>query len=145
MDRANGLIRRLQIFMQGRYGIDRLYRALLIAWLSFTILSSIVGHFFRSPVLSLVLMGLSPAAAAWMIFRALSKDIPKRQAENDKYLVLERNARKELKLLAARIRDRKTHRYRKCTRCKTPVRLKYEKGEHTVRCPVCGESFKVRL
>ena len=145
MDRVNGLVRRLQSFMQGRYGIDRMYRALLIAWLSFTILSSIVGHFFRSPLLSLILMGLSLAAAAWMIYRALSKDIAKRSAENQRYLVFERNAREWLKLTAARIRERKTHRYRRCTHCHRAVRLRYEKGEHNVRCPVCGGTFKVRL
>ena len=39
----------------------------------------------------------------------------------------------------------KEHCYKKCSKCKTVLRLPKQKGEHTVQCPKCRESFKVKI
>lgn len=142
---TGGLVRRITEFMQGRYGSDQLLRALFVVWLSFTLISGVIGHFCRSPMPSMILMGVSLLSAVLMIMRALSKNTRKRIAENMKYLEIEGKVRRELHLFFSRIKDRKVSRYRKCPSCKTPVRVKNIKGAHTVHCPICGENFRIEI
>ena len=40
-------------------------------------------------------------------------------------------------------KDRNTHMYKKCPKCKQKIRLPLKKGEHTVKCPNCGNRFDV--
>lgn len=44
-----------------------------------------------------------------------------------------------------RIREFRTHVYAKCPHCKAVLRLPRRKGEHTVRCPRCQESFPIKV
>ena len=130
--------------MQGRYGADRLYRSMLIAVLVLMLAGTGAG-IAAAPALQLVLDLAAVGVFALMLFRYLSKNINARALENRKYLKLEGEVKGFFKLNKTRLRDRKTCRYRKCPHCKTPIRLKNEKGKHTVRCPVCGTEFKVNI
>ncbi len=116
-------------FMYGRYGIDKLGYAILIASMCLSLLSSVfslgVGY-----ILSYVLM-------AWAIFRFLSKNIYKRSAENVKFLGIKSQISKKLKLEKNRIRDRKTHKYFECSTCHNNLRVPKGRGELKVTCPVC--------
>ena len=67
-------------FMQGRYGVDQLYR--FIFFLALVLM--IINTFLRNPMLNLVVYAL----LILDIFRMLSKNHSARYAENQKYLQL---------------------------------------------------------
>ena len=48
-------------------------------------------------------------------------------------------------LLFRRIRDRKTHVYRRCPVCKTVLRLARTPGDKGVNCPSCRGHFSVKI
>jgi len=123
-------------FMYGRNGADSLYRATVILCAALIL----VSVFVRSPILSIIIWAL----LIWAMFRAFSKNIYKRQQENIKYLQLTDKAKGKYNMTKTMLTD-KEHCYKKCSKCKTVLRLPRKKGEHTVRCPKCGESFKVKV
>lgn len=75
----------------------------------------------------------------------MSKKLYKRQRENDIYTNLLLKIKQPIKRFFNRIKDRKTHVYRKCQNCKKVLRLRKVKGEHTVKCPICNHNFKVKV
>ena len=116
-------------FMLGRYGMDKLGYAILIASMIVTFISSV----FRIPG------GIYPAYALiiWEVFRFLSKDTRKRSQENLKFINFRVTAKNKCALLKNKIRDRKTHRYFQCTTCHNTLRVPKGHGEVKVTCPVC--------
>ncbi|MBE6537909.1 MAG: hypothetical protein E7671_00400 [Ruminococcaceae bacterium] len=128
---------RLVRFMYGRYGADELYRFLTIAFY--------VVFFVNLVVRSYVLSALTIAILVWSVFRMFSKNIYARRLENQKYLKIKNSVASFFKLGKDRFRDRKTHVYRKCPKCRAVLRLPKRKGKHTVRCPRCSDSFEVKV
>ncbi len=124
-------------FMYGRYGVDQLYYALFIAWS----VMALINCFVNSVILSI----LGTVLAVWMIWRSLSRNIQKRRAENERFLILWNPVKSWLILQRDRIRDRKTARYRRCTHCRAIVKLPVKKGKHTMVCPRCKGRFDVRI
>ena len=126
---------RIQVFMQGRYGYDPLSTFLAFAGLFLMLLS------WAPPLrwLSFAAMALY----AWVLFRALSRNIPARQRERDAFLRLFGGVRGKAEVLRSRWRDRDTHRYYTCPHCKATVRIpKPGKGRKiSITCPKCGGSF----
>ncbi len=122
-------------FMVGRYGVDALGKALLWVYLGLAI-----AAIFFSPLYYGAL-----AVLVWMFFRAFSKNIYKRQAENIKYLNLQRKVSGWFGVQKKRFAERKTHRYRTCPHCKATLRLPNKKGKHTVCCPKCRKDFQVKI
>lgn len=122
-------------FMAGRYGGDRLNNFLLAV----IMIIIVINVFARSIIISIVYMLLW----GWCIFRMMSRNIYKRQAENAKFLKLWNPVKGYFKLMKNKWRDRKTHVYRKCPKCKAVLRLPKQKGNHTVKCPKCAERFDV--
>lgn len=112
----------LRGFMMGRNGVDALAWALCLGGLVLSILGNIDGLGLLSLV-SNVLFLLS-------LFRIFSRNIPKRQAENQK-----------LTQFFARMKGRKTHCYFRCPGCKTQVRVPKGKGKIKITCPSCRETF----
>ena len=94
---------------------------------------------------SLIITLMYISAFAYSIFRVLSKNVYKRRAENATYIKLRGAFFDFFKLLASKWRDRKTHIYKKCPACKKTLRLPKRKGEHTVKCPCCGNRFDIKL
>ncbi|MBR2012897.1 MAG: hypothetical protein IJ995_01600 [Clostridia bacterium] len=121
--------------MAGRYGVDQLGRALLWVYLGLAIVALVVRPLYY---MALALM-------VWMMFRIFSKNIYKRQSENQKYLRLSGKVRGWFALQKNKFRDRKTHRYRRCPYCKATLRLPNKKGKHTVCCPKCKKDFQVKI
>ena len=72
-----------------------------------------------------------------IFYRIFSRNIQKRRQENEKFCGF-------FKLIRNRFRDRKTHVYRKCPKCKAVLRLPKAKGKHTVVCPRCKNRFEVK-
>ncbi|MBR4296256.1 MAG: zf-TFIIB domain-containing protein [Clostridia bacterium] len=128
---------KLARFMYGRYGADQLYNFLTVVFY----LIFAINLFIRSYILtiaSLVLLGYAS-------YRVFSRNIYKRRDENEKYLKMRNSFVGAVKLQKNRIRDRKTHIYKKCPKCRATLRLPKKKGVHTVRCPRCSEHFDIKV
>ena len=117
-------------FLQGRYGIDELYKFLFIVFWVIAILSMLI----RNPIIYLLEMLI----CVYMMFRALSRNIYKRQNENAKYIKIRDKIKKR------KWDDRKTHIYRKCPNCKAEIRLPKKRGKHVCTCPSCKKDFDVK-
>ncbi|NLB79074.1 MAG: hypothetical protein GX796_09615 [Clostridiaceae bacterium] len=124
-------------FMYGRYGSDKLYYALLI--LCFVLM--LANAFIRLVALDIIVW----AILILMIYRTFSRNIYKRQLENQKFLKVWNPIKSKFSLLISRIKESKTHRYRKCPHCKAILRLPLRKGRHTVNCPRCHKDFEVNI
>ncbi|MBE6757298.1 MAG: hypothetical protein E7552_01950 [Ruminococcaceae bacterium] len=125
-------------FMQGRYGVDALQKALLWVYCGVIVLNLFAG--------SWMLMSAEFVLIGFWLFRTLSRNIPARMRENEWYLKRSESARRFGKLQKNRWRDRKTHVYRTCPHCKATVRLsKANRGRHACDCPRCRKEFSVRI
>ena len=124
-------------FWYGRNGADQLFQ--LMMWVS--LILSIGNLFAQTWILNvavLVFLGLAT-------FRLLSKNRYRRQKENAVYLGILSKIKGWFKLCKNRFRDRKTHVYRKCPKCKNVLRLPRIKGAHTVCCPCCSNRFGTKV
>jgi uncharacterized C2H2 Zn-finger protein len=128
---------KLMRFMAGRYGVDQLYYALMVLCL----VLMLGNAFLQLPVLSAVLW----VVLVLMMYRSLSRNIYKRQIENQTFLKLWNPIKSTFSLLGKKLRDIKTHRYHKCPNCKVVLRLPRKKGKHTVKCPRCQTKFQVNV
>lgn len=124
-------------FMYGRYGVDQLYYALFIAYFVLMVISA----FVRWPLFGLLML----ADLVWMTFRMFSRNHAARRKENEAFLKLWNPVKDFFKLTWNRIRECRTHVYHKCPHCKAVLRLPRKKGEHTVRCPRCHDSFTMKV
>lgn len=109
-------------FMVGRNGVDQLAWALCIL----TMVLSLIGSFSGLEAFSL----LANIPMVLALFRVLSRDVYRRQAENQKFMQF-----------FGRIKGRKTHCYFRCPACKTRVRVPRGKGKIKITCPSCREAF----
>ena len=128
---------RMAEFMTGRYGIDRLYHFLL----AICFILIVINLFVNSLVISLLESGLF----IYTIYRVMSRNIYKRQQENEKFIKIIDKPKKFINLQKCKVRDRETHVYRKCPACKNNLRLPKQKGKHTVVCPCCKNRFDVKI
>src|SRR5699024_6739219 len=124
-------------FMRGRYGIDHLYVANLILY--FILL--IIQRWQMIPYFDFLLFLL----IIWTFYRVFSRNISKRQAENQVLLRFVSSIKSKSSLLFRRIKDIGTHRYRSCTNCKTTLRLPRNTDVHTVKCTRCNSRFEVKV
>lgn len=113
-------------FMYGRYGSDRFNRFLLVLYLIFWVLSVV----FRGWT-GLIFYALTTVTMVWTLFRMLSRNISRRQAENRWYLHQ-----------VTRLKDIRRYRYRRCPHCRGMLRLPIKRGRRTVTCHRCRAQFK---
>ena len=131
---------RLYRFMYGRYGTygtDTLNKVLLWIYLGWIVVCAIIELFIDSPWFTLFYWIVTMALVWWMLFRNFSKNVAARRKENERFCGF-------FKLRKNKFKDRKTHVYRKCPKCKAVLRLPKAKGKHTVVCPRCKERFTVK-
>jgi hypothetical protein len=133
----NNIKYRLANLMRGRYGIDALYRALMVL----TIVSLVLNIIFPS----ILFYALSLISAVLSFLRAFSKNHLKRTAENQKYLAVSNSVKKKILQLRNRFRDRNTHRYRACPSCRQTLRLSKKVGLNHIKCPVCKNEFDLTI
>lgn len=122
---------------RGRNGMDQLNMALQVL----SIPPLVLGLLTRSnPWIygALVLMVL-------VNFRAYSRNIPRRQAENRKFLALISPLSRALRIGRRQAQERKTHRYLPCPQCRNILRLPKGKGKIRISCPKCGHKFEKRV
>ena len=65
--------------------------------------------------------------------------------ENEKFMKIFKPVKVKGAFELRRIKEIKTHRFRKCPHCKKMLRLKRVRGKHTVKCPSCNKEFEVRI
>ena len=115
---------KFQQFMVGRYGVDKLYRALLIFFFVFTILANLFYRVSKITYYAFEVMGF--VLLVYAFFRVFSKKIKGFfKFQNDKF------------------KQRKTHKFVKCKNCKKTLRLPRHKGKINVTCPHCHTQFVV--
>ena len=130
-----GFFTRMQMalarFMTGRNGMDNLaYHAL---WGS--VIFSLLSIFLPVGFISTVLL-------VYAVFRMLSRNIGKRQAENARYIQFCEKLGREVRQFFARLKGMKTHKYFRCPSCRNRLRMKRGSGEKTITCPVCRSQFQ---
>ena len=135
------VIQKIMVFMQGRYGTDKLNNVKFFASMHVWF----VNLFVFDPLASLILTLIEIAIFAWFLFRALSRNITKRSAENRKFLPLYNAVSGWFKLTVRKFKDRKEFKYLKCPSCKAQLRVKRKKGNHTVKCPKCASEFDKKI
>ena len=133
---------RLARFFFGRYGIDSLGYTLIIVSLVMSLVSSLTAAIWGT--FSTVIWILSYVLLVWEIFRMLSRNIMARRRENDVFFGWFKPIKKFVKLSSNKLRDRKTHKYFVCPKCKNNLRVPKGRGEITITCPVCKTRFDGR-
>ncbi|MBO6240176.1 MAG: hypothetical protein J6O61_04955 [Butyrivibrio sp.] len=124
---------RMAQFMYGRNGFDNLAKICN----GIAILLLVINIFAQSRVVYLLWL----AFFAYSCFRVYSRNIPKRYAENQKFMSMTEIPRKRAKLLKLQWRDRSVSRYYICKSCHQQIRVPKGKGKIEIRCPKCGERF----
>lgn len=137
----NGFREKLIRFMYGRYGFDQLGRFLMTAGFVFAILCMLL-RFLPWHIPYYVCSFLNTFLYVFAFFRILSKNIPKRAAENEKYLQIRARIIPVLDERTKSMRDR-SYIYKKCPKCSAKLRLKRIRGKHITKCPKCGLKFNV--
>ncbi|MBQ8174136.1 MAG: hypothetical protein IJ009_01900 [Clostridia bacterium] len=118
-------------FMYGRYGGDSLNN--LLIWISVgLLLLAYIPYLWPMSILAYGVL-------IYTIFRTLSRNIPRRRAEEAAYLRVRSRFAKKRALRKQIRRERKTHRYFKCPACHAMLRVPRGKGEIVVTCPRCGK------
>jgi ABC-type multidrug transport system fused ATPase/permease subunit len=148
---------RIYRFMQGRNGVDALARFInivgfvfVLTALLFTILSAAFWrHAMTGPatvftVLHYVFYGIGLILMILWIFRILSRNVAKRQAENTRFLYRKQKIRRKFGVWKQRWKERKTYRYFKCPKCKQQMRAPRKKGKIRVTCRNCGHVFETK-
>lgn len=120
--------------MYGRYGNDALTKFLLILGLIFMIISLF-------PHLSWLYF-LAAAVLIWSLIRSFSRNFSARRRELDFYLRIKNPIVNFFKLSRNKWRDRKTHVYFKCKKCKAVLRVPKGKGSIVVICTRCKDRIE---
>ena len=123
----------LRNFMAGRYGPDQLNTALIIVSIAVSLIARLISFS--------VLVYLSYLLLLLAVFRMLSRNIPRRRAENDRFLRYWSPFKQKCKRFFDKLKNRKTHKFFKCPSCKNTLRVPRGKGRLQITCPKCGERF----
>ena len=119
--------------LYGRNGFDNMARFCN----TMAILLLVVNIFAQSVVIYFIWV----AFFGYSLFRVFSKNVPKRYAENQKFLKITEMPRSYMKLVRLQWRDRSVSRYYICKCCHQQIRVPKGKGRIEIRCPKCGERF----
>lgn len=120
-------------FMYGRYGFDPLSGF----WLVLSMVLNFLGR----------LLGFLPLRWAAQLFilialyRMMSRNIPKRQAENARFLELARPWAAWGRQKVLQFKD-KDHKYFSCPKCGQQMRVPRGKGKLSITCRGCGHVFQ---
>lgn len=130
-------------FMLGRNGMDQLNYALLWAYLLICLARAIAVWASRSLTVGRIFDVLADVALVVMIYRVLSRNVTRRQAENLRWLNWRNRALRVADGAIKRHRDRE-HKYYTCKRCGTICRVPTGKGNIVITCPKCGAQIQAK-
>lgn len=123
----------LRRFMYGRYGFDALSNTLLVI----SLIMYIVFIIFNLNLLALIPLLI----LIYVYYRFFSKNIQKRYNENMKFKAMVKPITRFFSMQRKKFKDRKTHKYYKCPRCKQYLRVPKNKGKIKLSCPKCKNTF----
>ena len=117
--------------------VDDLNKFLLII----DIILIIVSFFIKTFILDLIkfiILGI-------VIFRLVSKNKQQRAKENKIYQKIIKTITKQFTKIIRNFKDRKTHVYKKCSKCKTTLKLPLPKkrGINHAKCPECSNRVTI--
>ena len=118
--------------MYGRNGFDNMARACY----GVSLLLLVINIFAGSVIIYFLWVGLF----AYSLFRSFSRNIPKRYAENQKYLQMTRGLRGRGEVIKLNMNGG-TSRFYLCSSCGQKIRVPKGKGKIEIRCPRCGNRF----
>ena len=135
---GNAMVR----FMYGRNGMDQLNRALIFLYLGLCVLRTILLLALESIVPARIADVLLWGVLVGLFFRMFSKNLPRRRAENQKFMGWIWKARNNAAGAKARRAD-KEHKYFTC-RCGAICRVPVGKGKIVITCPKCGAKIEAK-
>jgi len=124
-------------FMYGRYGNDQLNRFLFGLYFALWLVSVLFGGW-----VGFAIDTVATAVAVWLLYRMLSRNHPRRQAENRWFLSWWEPTKRWCAHQITRLRDIRRFRYRRCPHCKAMLRLPIKRGRRTVTCHRCRGQFR---
>lgn len=124
-------------FMDGRYGFDKLYYFLFVI----SIILLLLGTVIMVPVIKMFTLILAFIFVSIALVRVFSRNKFKRSRENLLLLRLGSKITGFFKQRVRMFRERKTHKYFKCPKCRANLRVPKGKGSIKISCPKCDESF----
>ncbi len=130
---------KLTQFMAGRYGVDQLYRFLLMTGVVCLLLGSLLDEI---PLVGLLCTAASWALLLFALFRVFSRNTQKRYLENLHYLEWWGARRRQVNMTREKFRQRKDFKFFVCPTCKTNLRVPKGKGKVNITCSKCGTRFK---
>ena len=136
---GNAMVR----FMYGRNGMDQLNRALIFLYLGLCVLRTILLLALESIVPARIADVLLWGVLVGLFFRMFSKNLPRRRAENQKWVNWWWRVRSSSSGERARHAD-KEHKYFTCKQCKTICRVPVGKGKIIITCPKCGAQIHAK-
>ena len=130
-------------FMSGRTGMDQLNRMLFWVYLAVFLAQVILTALLKSSLLAMICDVLLWALLILIFFRMFSKNLPKRRAENQKWVNWWWGVRNRQAGAKARHAD-KEHKYFTCKSCKAICRVPVGKGKIIITCPKCGAEIRAK-
>ena len=124
---------KVQRFMIGRYGFDELSKI----FLGLTIALMVASMFTRNRVIYLISLVL----LVYSYWRAFSRNIAKRQQENQRFLNLRYQSAVNWSKFKSRREQKKIYRFYKCPQCQQMVRVPKGRGRICITCPKCQAEF----
>ena len=128
---------RIARFMAGRNGNDQLNIFLLILAVVFIIL----GVIFKNS-LGLIFNMLTLVPIVLVYIRMLSRNIPKRQAENASFMDLKYRLFSKFRLQREKWTQRDEYKFFHCPSCRTVLRVPRGRGKIMIVCKKCGTRFE---
>lgn len=128
-------------FMQGRRGIDQFGRFLLMTAIALLVISLFCS---KIPVLYVITYYTGVAALVYGYFRAFSRNIYKRDIENNKFLAWKYKITKG-KTFQQWNYERKIYSFFKCPGCDQKMRAPKGKGTIKVTCHRCNTTFNKKV
>ncbi|MBE5883665.1 MAG: hypothetical protein E7291_04530 [Lachnospiraceae bacterium] len=123
---------KLQRFMWGRYGNDRLNQFLMIVALVLMVISLFGPNILYTLALSLMI---------YAYYRMFSRQIAKRSAENQWFYRKEMKVKNWLQRKKREWAQRKDYHIYKCPNCRQKLRVPRGRGRIAIRCRKCGTEF----
>lgn len=121
---------KIRAFFAGRNGVDSIANVCIWGAVILMLVSAFVSVEWARSVLNL----LSWAGLIYGYFRVLSKNVYKRRSEEAAF----RAWRNQIK---SRWTQHRTHKFYRCPKCRTTLRVPKGKGKISITCRSCGEKF----
>lgn len=128
----------LRRVMYGRYGNDQLGNFLFVLYLVLFVAQLV----FRGTLASPILVGISYLVIVIYFFRCFSRNIYKRQRENQRFLRAWNPVKNYFKFWRLRIQEQSgTKKLYRCPKCHQTIRVPKGRGKIAIRCPKCRFEF----